>query len=90
MVTGRMKAFVIHEIMGKLLIEETYKVMAQLFRYFFVGGMAFIVDYGTLYVLTERVGFHHLLSAAIAFALGLTVISIKYIMGIQQKGLKPY
>ncbi|MBQ7057412.1 MAG: GtrA family protein, partial [Bacteroidaceae bacterium] len=45
----------------------------QLFRYFWVGGIAFAVDYVTLYALTEFVGMHHLLSAAIAFLLGLVV-----------------
>jgi putative flippase GtrA len=38
-----------------------------------VGGFAFIVDYGTLYILKEYVGINYLLSAAIAFILGLAV-----------------
>lgn len=44
----------------------------QLFRYFFVGGGAFIADYLTLWFLTDICGLHYLLSAAIAFLVGLT------------------
>lgn len=51
----------------------TANVLVQLFRYGFVGGVAFVADYGTLYLATEFVGLHHLLSAAIAFVFGLTV-----------------
>lgn len=44
----------------------------QLMRYAVVGGIAFVVDYGSLWLLTEYAGLHHLVSAAIAFVLGLT------------------
>ncbi len=45
----------------------------QLLRYTFVGGVAFIVDYGLLFCLTEYAGLHYLWSAAIAFIAGLAV-----------------
>ena len=45
----------------------------QLFRYVLVGGLAFVIDYGSLFVLTEYFGVNYLLSAAIAFVLGLMV-----------------
>lgn len=48
-------------------------LLRQLLRYGVVGGVAFIVDYGTLYALTEFAGVHHLLSAVIAFGAGLLV-----------------
>ncbi len=51
----------------------------QFFRYTFVGGGAFIVDFGSLFVLTEFFNIHYLISAAIAFLLGLT---INYILSI--------
>lgn len=47
--------------------------MLQLFRYGFVGGVAFLADYGTLYAATEYLHFHHLFSAALAFIIGLLV-----------------
>ena len=43
----------------------------QFFRYTIVGGIAYIVDFGSLYLLTEFGGLHYLLSAMIAFILGL-------------------
>lgn len=48
-------------------------LMTQLLRYGVVGGIAFLVDYGTLYALTEFAGLHHLVSAALAFTAGLLV-----------------
>ena len=45
----------------------------QLIRYGFVGGVAFIADYGSLYALTEWCGVQYLVSAAMAFIIGLTV-----------------
>jgi len=45
----------------------------QLFRYTFVGGIAFLADFGLLYVLTEYVYLHYLLSATFAFIVGLIV-----------------
>ena len=55
----------------KLLQERTDNTFIQLFRYTFVGGVAFIVDFCSLYVLTEIFGIHYLVSAALAFLLGL-------------------
>lgn len=60
-------------MMDKLLRDPTDKVFIQLFRYFFVGGTAFVVDFGLLWALTRCCGMHYLLSAAISFAAGLTV-----------------
>lgn len=59
-------------------------LVVQLLRYAVVGGVAFVVDYGSLCLLTEVVGLHHLVSAAIAFILGLIcnyVISTAWVFG---------
>jgi len=61
-----------NDLLNRLLKAETGDLKIQLFRYFFVGGLAFIVDYASLWFLTEVCGLHYLLSAAIAFLLGLT------------------
>ena len=63
----------------KLLKDKTDNTLIQLFRYTFVGGIAFIFDFSTLYLLTEFFQVHYLISAAIAFLLGLT---INYILSI--------
>ena len=58
---------------------ETQGTFVQLFRYAFVGGAAFIVDFGTLYLLTNYLGIHYLVSATISFILGLAT---NYILSI--------
>ncbi|MBW1971284.1 MAG: GtrA family protein [Deltaproteobacteria bacterium] len=63
----------------KLLKRKTNNIFIQLFRYTFVGGFAFIVDFGSLFVLTEFIHIYYLISAAIAFILGL---GTNYILSI--------
>lgn len=61
---------------------KTNNTLVQLFRYTFVGGFAFLVDFGTLYILTEYFHIHYLLSAAIAFIFGLIInylLSVKWV-----------
>jgi putative flippase GtrA len=57
----------------KLLKDNTYKTPIQMFRYLFVGGAAFIIDFLSLFILTDFFGIYYLISAAIAFILGLIV-----------------
>jgi len=59
------------EIKEKVLYSQD--TVFQLLRYGFVGGVAFVADYGLLYVLTEFAGVQYLVSAALAFVAGLTV-----------------
>lgn len=59
------------EWLDKLFKAPTESSFIQLFRYGFVGGLAFLVDYGTLVLLTEFAGMHYLLAATISFILGL-------------------
>ncbi len=71
-----------------LFVAPTNNGLLQLFRYGFVGGMAFIVDYGTLFCLTQYAGVPYLWSAAIAFILGLIVnylISIRWVFQHSEK-----
>ena len=66
----------------KLFVAPTNNWMLQLFRYGFVGGVAFVVDYGSLFVLTHYAGVPYLWSAAIAFLLGLVtnyLLSISWV-----------
>jgi len=44
----------------------------QFIRYLYVGGLSFLVDFTCLYYLTEHIGMHYLISATLAFSLGLT------------------
>ncbi len=60
--------------MLKLLLKtKTNNIWIQLFRYTFVGGIAFIFDFSCLFVLTEYFNVYYLISAAIAFLIGITI-----------------
>lgn len=52
---------------------KTESLTGQFFRYFLVGGMAFIVDLMLLFLLTEFGHIHYLLSASAAFIAGIAV-----------------
>lgn len=65
-----------------LFIDQSENLSVQFVRYAFVGGTAFIFDFGSLYILTELFSLHYLMSAAIAFLIGLMtnyVISITWV-----------
>lgn len=60
-------------LLRALLLEPTDNTLVQLFRYTFVGGVAFVFDFGALYALTEFGGLYYLTSASLSFLLGLAV-----------------
>lgn len=63
---------------------ETQSTSVQLLRYTVVGGVAFLVDFGSLFLLTDGLHIHYLQSAAIAFLLGLTtnyLLSVNWVFG---------
>ncbi len=57
----------------QLINNRTNSTLIQLLRYTFVSGIAFIFDFGLLYILTEFINVYYLVSAAIAFLLGLII-----------------
>ncbi len=61
------------ERVHRLLVAPSDNTQVQFLRYLVVGGFAFGVDFGTLWLLTAGAGVHYLLSAAMAFLLGLAV-----------------
>jgi len=76
-VTGKLSS-----LFYTLFREKTDNIFFQLIRYTFVGGLAFLIDFGALYILTEFAHFHYLLSAGIAFILGLLtnyLLSIRWV-----------
>ncbi len=60
-------------LIQRLFLSPTNHWFIQLFRYCFVGGFAFLVDYGLLVLFTEVFGLHYLVSATISFIAGLIV-----------------
>jgi len=70
------------DLIQKLLKGETNQTLIQLFRYFFVGGLAFVCDFASLFALTEYAGWHYLYSAAAGFGIGTVVnymLSIRWV-----------
>lgn len=57
---------------GNIIKGETTNTLIQLFRYLWVGGISFVIDYISLFIFTEYLHINYLISAAIAFILGLT------------------
>lgn len=53
---------------------ESNTPFAQFVRHTLMGGIAFLVDFTTLFVLYRLCGLHYLLAAAIGFLCGLTTI----------------
>jgi putative flippase GtrA len=71
-----------------ILINKSNNLVVQLLRYTFVGGLAFIVDFGLLFILTEFAGLYYLASATCSFIAGLLVNY--YISTIWVFGSSPY
>lgn len=56
-----------------IFYEQTDNFFVQLFRYVFVGGIAFVADWGMMVFLHEAVAMNVYAATAIAFIFGLTV-----------------
>ena len=54
-----------------IFISPTKNGFLQFFRYIFVGGIATVVDWGVLFLLTDFVHIYHMVSAIISFIAGL-------------------
>ena len=72
-----------------LLLEPSEDTLVQAFRYLFVGGLAFAVDYGTLLLLKEVAGFHYLLANSVSFLFGLATnyaLSVRWVFASRKLG----
>jgi putative flippase GtrA len=63
----------IQTLYQKLFIEDTQNSKVQFIRYGFVAGVAFIFDFGLLFVFTSLMNMHYLLSATLSFAISVVV-----------------
>ena len=59
--------------MNTIFYENTDNIAVQLFRYVFVGGIAFVVDWGMLVMLHEMLNVNVFVATAMAFVFGLFV-----------------
>ncbi len=58
------------KLIYKLFLAPTSSGFLEFFRYLFVGGTAFVVDAGSMWIF-EHIGLHYLWAAVPAFILGL-------------------
>lgn len=64
------------------------KLLLQIFRFGIVGGLAFIIDYFLLYIFTEFLHVHYLISATIGFSVSVIfnyILSIKWVFDVNKK-----
>lgn len=61
------------KLLNILFVSRTENTLIQLFRYTFVGGGAFVVDFFLLWFLTDICEVDYLLSSMISFLVGLAV-----------------
>lgn len=60
-------------MINKLFKEPTDDILLQLFRYIFVGGTAFVVDFFFLYFFSDICGIYYLISAILSFIISVLV-----------------
>lgn len=60
-------------MLNKLFKDPTDDIFLQLFRYVFVGGTAFIVDFFFLYFFSDICGIYYLISAILSFIISVLV-----------------
>ena len=72
----------------KELLKKHEKLVRQILKFGVVGGGAFLIDYSILYVLTEFVGIHYLVSSVISFIISLIfnyILSIYWVFDVTKK-----
>ncbi len=60
-------------LLSALLRERAQGSFVQLFRYGLVSVLSLAVDFGGLWLLTEKAGLHYLLSAVLSYGAGMLV-----------------
>lgn len=60
-------------MIDKLFKQKTDNIFIQLFRYVFVGGTAFLVDFFFLYFFSDICGIYYLISAVLSFIISVLV-----------------
>ena len=64
------------------------KLIMQMVKFGGVGILCFVIDFGVLFILTERFGCYYLLSAGISFTVSVIVnyiMSVKYVFDINSQ-----
>ena len=67
------------------------KIINQLFKFGIVGGIAFVIDYGLLYLLTETIGIYYLVSSLISFSVSVIfnyIASVLWVFDVDKEKSK--
>lgn len=70
------------------MIKKYKHLINQIFKFGIVGFLAFLIDYGLLYVLTDFCHIHYLISSIISFVVSLIfnyILSIKWVFDVTKK-----
>lgn len=66
-------------------MDKKKSLIQQIIRFGFVGGGAFVIDYGIMIFLTEAVGINYLVSSACSFAVSVIfnyIMSVKWVFNV--------
>jgi putative flippase GtrA len=75
-------------MLKRLLLHPSAHVLVQLFRYGIVVAVAFPIDFGLLYVFTDKFHLYYLLSAILSFSISMLVnfcLSIAWVFRTRTK-----
>lgn len=64
------------------------KLLKQIIKFGIVGGIAFLIDYSLLYILTEFLEIYYLYSSVVSFIVSLVfnyILSIKWVFDVSRK-----
>ena len=67
------------------------KIINQLFKFGIVGGIAFVIDHGLLYLLTEKIGIYYLVSSLISFSVSVIfnyIASVLWVFDVDKEKSK--
>ena len=67
------------------------KIINQLFKFGIVGGIAFVIEYGLLYLLTEKIGIYYLVSSLISFSVSVIfnyIASVLWVFDVDKEKSK--
>ena len=72
-------------------MSNTKKLFYQIIKFGFVGGTAFVIDAGLLFLLTEFCGIHYLISGMISFTASVIynyILSVKWVFDAKKDANK--
>ena len=72
-------------------MSNTKKLFSQIIKFGFVGGPAFVIDAGLLFLLTEFCGIHYLISGMISFTASVIynyILSVKWVFDAKKDANK--